>query len=67
MFSALNRQKNKNIRPRPEKQHSYKKERVCIKKKSTVNVCSYTDCHSLCMSAVHLKPVPVQISYVARV
>ena len=32
MFSALNRQKNKNIRPGPERQHSYKKERVYIKK-----------------------------------
>ena len=32
IFSALNRQKNKNIRPAPEKQHSYKKERVYIKK-----------------------------------
>ena len=34
-----NRRKNKNIQPAPEKQHSYKKERVYIKK-STVNVCS---------------------------
>ena len=34
-----NRRKNKNIQPAPEKQPSYKKERVYIKK-STVSVCS---------------------------
>ena len=32
IFSALNRQKHKNIRPAPKKQLSYKKERVYIKK-----------------------------------
>ena len=28
IFSAYNRKKNKNIQPRPEKQHSYKKKRT---------------------------------------
>ena len=42
MLSTLNRQKNKNIRPGPEKQHSYKKRKSSHKKKSTVNVCSYS-------------------------
>ena len=34
MFSTLNRQKNKNIRPGPEKQHSYKKRKSSHKKKN---------------------------------
>ena len=33
MFSTLNRQKNENIRPGPEKQHSDKKRKSSHKKK----------------------------------
>ena len=29
IFSAQNRQKNKNIQPEPEKQHSYTKKKEC--------------------------------------
>ena len=39
IFSALNRQKNTNIRAGPKKQHSYKKKRVYMTK-STVIICS---------------------------